>query len=135
MLKGLIKLTLSVSALTGAFTVAQPSLVQLSEAPEKEKMALENQSSKRIEQIGDIQKLEDIDIFGKKNGCTFTFVSRWKQKKVYNAEKFIKAETASEWPKRMIDIVKENKGECKDGKILTFFWKNDSFKVIDPKKW
>lgn len=136
MFKWLIKLTLSGGAMAGAFTVTQPSLLNLSEEP-NQVVFTEKEKTEEQEKINDIKSLEDIDIYGKAKGCTFTFVSKWKDKRVYNAVRFVEVEEKKNetvWKDRVINIAKSKMEECKENKVLTFSWKEEQFKIVDPKK-
>lgn len=135
-LKGLMKLGLSGGAMAGAFTLTQPTLLQISEAPDtrEEILVTENNGGQKTSTITEIQSLKDIDLFAKEKGCTFTFVSKWNDKQVYNAEAFIAVQKDTAWPERILSIVKSKQEECKDGKIFAFSWKDNTFKVLDPKK-
>lgn len=86
--------------------------------------------------VSEITKLEDIDAWGKENGCNFMFINDWTNKEIYNAIAFAEVNGGKEKMETvMVQGVNKFKQYCKENmKTFSFQyneWNNELY-ISDP---
>lgn len=126
MIRLLTKVGLSGSDIAGTLTFGSPLLIK---ATEKE----EDKEVTESKVITNIETLADISIYEKQKGCSFAFISSWDDKKVYNAEEFVRKETEkvnlkeTDWVQKTTSVANEQKDKCQKGKTIAFGYNGNRF--------
>ncbi|OAL10627.1 hypothetical protein A6V39_00985 [Candidatus Mycoplasma haematobovis] len=148
MFKLLIKY-IGISGMCGCAVLASTSFTNEDERESPHRVSL----SKREGRITAVNKLEDIDVWGKQNGCSFVFIEDWNRKQIYNAEGFAgkkggkdkeafkttkdnsKQNTSTTWEEAIVKAVNDFKDYCKIKlNTFSFQWsaKHNKFYIADP---
>ncbi|OAL10625.1 hypothetical protein A6V39_00975 [Candidatus Mycoplasma haematobovis] len=143
MFRVLIK-CIGISGMCGCAVLASTSFTNEDERESPHRVSL-NSATKKVEEI---TKLEDIDVWGKQNGCNFVFIDNWKSKLIYNAEGFATAKGGKEkkiepseqeneitWEQAIVRDVKKFQRYC-GNKLRTFSFqynsKDKEFFIANP---